>query len=64
MLDNLILLTYVDPEAVVQRCCKNGILKTLAKSTEKLLCQSLFFNKVAGLCFSINFVEFLRTPFL
>ena len=41
------------------------------------LCQGLFFNKVAGLrpatllrktpwyrCFSVNFVKFLRTPFL
>ena len=41
------------------------------------LCQSLFFNKVAGLrpatlfkkrlwrrCFPVNFVKFLRTPFL
>ena len=26
--------------------------------------QSLYFNKVAGLCFPVNFVKFLRTPFL
>ena len=44
--------------------------------TRKQLCESLFFNKVAGLrpatllkkrlwhkCFPINFVKFLRTPF-
>ena len=47
-----------------------------AKFTGKRLCQSLFFNKVAGLkpatllkkrlwhwCFPVNFVKFLRTPF-
>ena len=49
----------------------------LAKFTGKYLCQSLFFNKVAGLrpstllkkrfwhgCFSVIFAKFLRTPFL
>ena len=47
------------------------------KFTGKHLCQSLFFDKVAGLrpatiikkrlwhrCFSVNFVTFLRTPIL
>ena len=29
--------------------CKNGILRKFAKFTGKHLCQSLFFNKVAGL---------------
>ena len=29
--------------------CKKGILKNFAKFTGKYLCQSLFFNKVAGL---------------
>ena len=28
---------------------KKGVLKNFAKSTGKYLCQSLFFNKVAGL---------------
>ena len=57
--------------------CKKSVLKNFAKFTEKHLCQSLFFNKVAGLrpatllkkrlwhrCFSVNFAKFLRTPFL
>ena len=57
--------------------CKTGVLKSLAKFKRKYLCQSLFFNKVAGLrvatllkkrlwhwCFPMNFVNFLRTPFL
>ena len=28
--------------------CENGVLKSLANFTEKHLCCSLFFNKVAG----------------
>ena len=49
--------------------CKKGVLRNFAKITEKHLCQSLFFNKVAGLrlwyrCFPVNFAKFLRTPFL
>ena len=38
--------------------CKKGVLRNFAKFTGKHLCQSLFFNKVAGLA------KFLRTPFL
>ena len=57
--------------------CTKGALRNCAKFTEKHLCQSLFFNKVASLrpatsfkkrlwhrCFSVNFAEFLRTPFI
>ena len=56
---------------------KKGILRNLAKSTGKHLCQRMFLNKVAGLrpatllknnlwhrCFPVNFVKFLRTPSL
>ena len=56
---------------------KKGVLKIFTKFTEKQLRQSLYFNKVAGLrlatllkkrlwhrCFPMNFVKFLRTPFL
>ena len=60
------------------RCSvKKGVLKNFAKSTGKHLCQSLFFNKVAGLtsatllkkrlwhrCFPVDFAKFLRTPFV
>ena len=55
---------------------KNGILRNFTKFTGKHLCQSLFFNNVAGprpvtllkkrlwhRCFPVNFVKFLRTPF-
>ena len=51
--------------------------KFIAFDIGKHLCQILFFNKVAGLepatlfkkrlwhrCFPVNFVKFLRTPFL
>ena len=51
--------------------CKKGVLKNFTKFTEKHLCQNLFSLKVAGLkkepwhrCFPVNFVKFLRTPFL
>ena len=61
-----------------QRCSiKKGVLRNFTKFTGKHLCQSLFFNKVAGLrlatllkkrlwhrCFPVNFVKFLRTPVL
>ena len=37
-------------EAVVQRCStRKAVLKNFTKFTGKHLCQSLFFNKVAGL---------------
>ena len=37
-------------EAVVQRCSvKKGVIRNFAKFTWKHLCQSFFFNKVAGL---------------
>ena len=47
--------------------CKKGVLKNFAKFTGKQLCQSLFFNKVAGLrhcCFPVNFAKFLVITFL
>ena len=61
-----------------RRCSmKEGVLKNCAKFTGKHLCQSPFFNKVAGLwrgillkktlwhrCFPVNFAKFIRTPFL
>ena len=56
---------------------KKGVFGNFTKFTGKHLCQSLFFNKVAGLrpttllkkepwhwCFSVNFAKFLRKPFL
>ena len=56
-----------------QRCSvKRGVLKSFTKFTGKHLCQSLFFNKVAGLrpkketlvqVFSCEFCESSRTPF-
>ena len=56
---------------------KKGVLESFAKFTGKHLCQSIFFNKAAGLRpatllkkrpwhrrFPVNFGKFLRTPFL
>ena len=41
--------------------CKKCVLRNFAKFTGKHLRKNLFLNKVAG---SVNFVKFLRTPFL
>ena len=41
--------------------CRKDVLKNVAKFRGKHLCQSLFFNKVAGL--RRNFTKFLRAPF-
>ena len=56
--------------------CKIGVLRNFVKFTGKHLCQSLFFNRLAGLrpatllkkrlwhrCFPVNFTKFLKTPF-
>ena len=56
--------------------CKKGALRNFVKFTGKHLCQSLFFDKVAGLrpatllkknlwrrWFPVNFTKFLRPPF-
>ena len=61
-----------------RRCSvKKGVLRNFAKFTGKHLCQTLFFNNIAGLrpaallekrlwhrCFAVNFAKFLRTPIL
>ena len=61
-----------------RRCSvRKGVFRNFTKFTEKHLCQSLFFNKVADLklatllknklwhrCFPVNFGKFLRTLFL
>ena len=54
-----------------QRCfIKEGVLRNFTKFTGKHQCQNLFFNKsffkkrLWHKCFPVNFVKFLRTPFL
>ena len=45
---------------------RKGVLTNFTRFPGKHLCQSLFFNKAAGLrhrCFPVNFVKFLRTAF-
>ena len=56
-----------------QRCSiSKGVVRNLTKFIGKHMCQSLFFNKVAGLllkkrlwhrCFPVDLAKFLRTPF-
>ena len=60
-----------------QRCSvRKGVRRNFTKFTGKHLCQSLFFDKVAGMrsatflknrlwqrCFPVSFVKFLSTPF-
>ena len=63
-----------EPRSSRQRCSvKKSVFRNFTKFTGKHLCQSLFFNKVAGLrpansCefseISVNFAKFLRIPFL
>ena len=56
--------------------CKKGVLRNFEKFTEQHMCQSLFFNKVAGLtsatllkkrlwhsCFPVNFCESSKNNF-
>ena len=66
------------PEVFSKKRCsvRKVVLRNFAKLTGKHKCQSLFFNKVAGLrsavllkkrlwhrCFPVNFAKFLRAPF-
>ena len=68
---------YVRAIALHSRLGLKGVLRNFTKFRGKHLCQSLIFNKVAGLrpttllkkrlwhrCFPVNFVKFLRTTFL
>ena len=71
------LILYFTYRSSHRRCSlTKRVLRNLAKFTGKHLCQSLFFNKVAGLrpatllkkrlwhrCFPVNFTKFLRTTF-
>ena len=41
------LFFFLDRSSHAEVFCKNGVLRNFAKLTEKHLCQSLFFNKVA-----------------
>ena len=68
--------TKTDRSSRLEVFYRKGVLRNFAKLIGKHLCQSLFFNKVAGLrpatllkkrlwhrCFPMNFAKFLRTPF-
>ena len=64
-------------EAATWGVLKKGVLRNFTQFTGRHLCQRLFFNKAAGVkpvyserrrlwhrCFPVNFVKFLRAPFL
>ena len=61
------MLVFQCTEAFVRRCfVKKSIFENFTKLTGKHMCQSLSFNKFAGIrhrCFSVNFIKFSRTPF-
>ena len=70
-------ITGQDRSSPPEVYCKRVVLKNFPKFTRKHLCQSLFFDKVAGLRpetlskkrlwhmrFLVNFANFLRVPFL
>ena len=67
---------YQNTEAVVQRCSVKKVFLEVSLNSQENTCNSLFFNKVAGLrpatlikkrlwfmCFPVNFAKFLRTTF-
>ena len=88
--DNWIIQKYINPyfnlspDLIKNHCLlsfgvlrKKGFPRNFAKFTGKHLCQSFFFDRVAGLrpstllkkrlwhrCFPLNFAKFLRAPFL
>ena len=77
MLINLISVIYRSRNSHHRCSIKIGVLRNFTKFTGKHLCQSLSLNKVAVLspatlskkrlchrCFPVNFVKFLRIPFL
>ena len=66
---HVISLGNVGPDRSIHRkfSVRKGFLKNFTKFARKYLCQSLIFNKVAGLkkrlryrCFSVNFVNLLQ----
>ena len=59
MVLNALLVGSQATEAVTQPFYKNGVLGNFSKFTVKHLYQRLWHR-----CFTVNFEEFLRTPFL
>ena len=67
-IENTIEKNYITRSSRSGGFCKKGALRTFVKFSWKHLCQSLFFNNVAGprhRYFPVNFARLhLRTPFL
>ena len=54
--------------SLLELFCKKGVLRNFVKFTGKHLCQSLLFNKIAGLrlwhkCFSVKFCKISKNTF-
>ena len=75
MAEILQLLHEINRSSRAEVFYKKNVLKNFPKFTGKHLCQSLFFDKVAGpatllkkklwhRCFPVNFGKFLRSAFL
>ena len=50
---------FVSIEAVVQGCSVKKVFLEILQNSKETLCQRLWHR-----CFPVNFVKFLRTPFL
>ena len=65
LMDGINLILKCDKSSRPGVFGKKGVLRYFTKFTGKYLCQSLYFNKVAGLRrIPVNFAKFLKTPFL
>ena len=63
------LITFTSIRSSYRRCSRRkAVFRISANFTGNRLCQTLFFNKVAGLsrqrCFQERFAKFLRSSFL
>ena len=71
------LMTSLMKEAVVRRCSVKKVFLQVSQNSQENTCARVSFNKVAGLspatllkkrlwhrCFPVDFVKFLRTPFI
>ena len=54
------------PEAVTRRCSVKKVFLKISQNSQENTCARVFFEKkrLWHWCFPVNFVKFLRTPFL
>ena len=51
-------------EAVVQRCFVKKVFLEISQNSQENTCARVSFLRLWHRCFPVNFVKFLRTPFL